>query len=115
VEREVVKSGFNVMRELGGHGVGRTIHEDPPVPNFCDRSCGAKLFEGLVIAVEPIIAAGKGHGGFIARRMDDSNSRPKPVRPLRAHRRYNQRRADSPHGLKAGRFRRRHMISEILN
>src|SRR5262245_8361416 len=54
VEREVVKSGFNVMRELGGHGVGHTIHEDPPVPNFYDRSCRAKLFEGLVIAVEPI-------------------------------------------------------------
>ena len=62
VEREVRETGFNVMRELCGHGVGRTIHEDPPVPNFYDRTCRAKLYEGLVIAVEPIIAAGEGHG-----------------------------------------------------
>ena len=60
VEREVRRQGFNVMPELGGHGVGRTIHEEPSVPNFDDRSSRAKLFHGLVLAVEPIVTAGKG-------------------------------------------------------
>lgn len=60
VEREVRRRGFNVMPGLGGHGVGRTIHEDPQVPNFYDRACRTKLVEGLVLAVEPIIAAGSG-------------------------------------------------------
>jgi len=60
IEGEVRRSGFSVMPDLGGHGVGRTIHEEPSVPNFCDRTCRTKLFEGLVIAVEPIVAAGAG-------------------------------------------------------
>ena len=62
VEREVRRHGFSVMPELGGHGVGRTIHEHPSVPNFYDRTARTKLFRGLVIAVEPIIAAGGGSG-----------------------------------------------------
>lgn len=60
VEREVRGYGFNVIPELGGHGVGRTIHEAPSIPNFYDRSCRARLVEGLVIAVEPIITTGTG-------------------------------------------------------
>ena len=60
VEREVRSYGFNVMPELGGHGVGRTIHEAPSIPNFYDRSCRARLAEGLVIAVEPIVTTGTG-------------------------------------------------------
>jgi methionyl aminopeptidase len=62
VEREVRRHGFRVMPELGGHGVGRTIHEHPPVPNFYDRSARTNLFRGLVIAVEPIITTGSGIG-----------------------------------------------------
>jgi methionyl aminopeptidase len=60
VEREVRGHGFNVMPELGSHGVGRAIHEEPSVPNFYDRSCRSMLAYGLVIAVEPIIASGRG-------------------------------------------------------
>jgi methionyl aminopeptidase len=60
VEREVRNSGFSVIRELCGHGVGRTIHEQPSVPNFADRSARARLTEGLVITIEPVIAAGRG-------------------------------------------------------
>lgn len=60
VEREVRRSGFNVVREVCGHGVGRTIHEQPTVPNFADRSARARLTEGLVITIEPVIAAGSG-------------------------------------------------------
>jgi methionyl aminopeptidase len=62
VEREVRSNGFSVMRELAGHGVGRTIHEEPSVPNFFDRTSRSPLYDGLVIAIEPIIAAGTGAG-----------------------------------------------------
>ncbi len=60
VKHEVRRAGFSVVRELCGHGVGRTIHEPPNVPNYPDRSARAKLTEGLVITVEPVIAAGAG-------------------------------------------------------
>jgi len=60
VEREVRNAGFSVIRELGGHGIGRTIHEDPRVPNYPDPDARQILTEGLVITVEPIIACGSG-------------------------------------------------------
>jgi methionyl aminopeptidase len=60
VEKEVRRSGFSVIRDLGGHGIGRTIHEDPRVPNYADPAANQILTEGLVITVEPIIAAGSG-------------------------------------------------------
>jgi methionyl aminopeptidase len=60
VEREVRRSGFSVIRELAGHGIGRTIHESPRVPNYADARDNQMLTEGLVITVEPIIAAGSG-------------------------------------------------------
>jgi methionyl aminopeptidase len=60
VEREVRRSGFSVIRDLGGHGIGRTIHEEPRVPNYPDPAASQVLTEGLVITVEPIIAAGSG-------------------------------------------------------
>lgn len=49
-----------MVRELGGHGIGRTIHESPSVPNWADPAAVEPLTEGLVIAIEPIIAAGRG-------------------------------------------------------
>jgi methionyl aminopeptidase len=60
IEREVRRSGFSVIRELGGHGIGRTIHEAPSVPIYHDQNAKEVLTEGLVIKVEPIIAAGSG-------------------------------------------------------
>jgi methionyl aminopeptidase len=60
VEREVRRNGFSVIRELGGHGIGRTIHEEPRVPNYADPDAKEILSDGLVITVEPIIAAGSG-------------------------------------------------------
>ena len=58
VEREVRRRGFHVIHELGGHGVGRTIHEEPSVPNYAAPAARHLLTEGLVITIEPIIAAG---------------------------------------------------------
>jgi methionyl aminopeptidase len=60
VERQVGRRGFHVIKELGGHGIGRTIHEPPSVPNYADFSAQHKLTEGLVITIEPIIAVGTG-------------------------------------------------------
>ena len=60
VEREVRRCGFSVIRELGGHGIGRTIHEAPSIPNYPDPAANEILTEGLVITVEPIISAGSG-------------------------------------------------------
>ena len=60
VEREVRRRGFSVVRELGGHGVGRTIHEEPSVPNWSDPEARDILTEGLVITIEPIIAERSG-------------------------------------------------------
>ena len=62
VERETHRCGFHVMRELCGHGVGQTIHEPPSVPNYHDPRFRTRLTEGLVITIEPIIAAGNGKG-----------------------------------------------------
>ncbi len=66
VEKEVRRNGFSVIRELGGHGIGRTIHEEPRVPNFADPEANEILTEGLVITVEPIIAAGSARS-FVAK------------------------------------------------
>jgi len=60
VEREVRRRNFQVVRELGGHGIGRTIHEPPSVPNFADSFSRQRLTDGLVITIEPIIAATTG-------------------------------------------------------
>lgn len=53
------KHGYGVVRELVGHGLGKSMHEDPQVPNYGRRGTGAKLHENLVIAIEPMINLGK--------------------------------------------------------
>jgi methionyl aminopeptidase len=57
VEGEVRRHGFSVLRNLCGHGVGKTIHEAPEVPNFYDPRSRTPLTDGLVLAVEPMISA----------------------------------------------------------
>jgi methionyl aminopeptidase len=52
-------NGFSVVRELVGHGIGKSLHEAPEVPNFGKRGSGPKIHEGLVIAIEPMINIGK--------------------------------------------------------
>ena len=61
VQSEVRRCGFNVVRGLCGHGVGRTIHEEPEVPNVYDRRLRALLTEGLVLTIEPMITAGSSY------------------------------------------------------
>lgn len=58
VQQTVREAGFHVVRDLGGHGIGRTIHEEPYIPNEFDPRCKDLLTEGLVFTIEPIIAMG---------------------------------------------------------
>jgi methionyl aminopeptidase len=60
VNTAVRRQGFSVIHELTGHGIGRSIHEPPTVANYSDPMQRSVLTEGLVLTVEPIIAAGKG-------------------------------------------------------
>jgi len=60
IEREVRRHGFSVVPDLSGHGIGRTIHEAPTVPNFYNVAQKDLLTEGLVVAIEPIISSGSG-------------------------------------------------------
>lgn len=53
------KHGYGVVRELVGHGLGKSMHEDPQVPNYGKRGSGPKMKEGLVLAIEPMINLGK--------------------------------------------------------
>lgn len=53
------KHGYGVVRELVGHGLGRSMHEDPQVPNYGKKGNGAKLKVGMVLAIEPMINLGK--------------------------------------------------------
>jgi methionyl aminopeptidase len=59
VQEHVEANGFSVVREFVGHGIGTRLHEEPQVPNFGARGHGAKLREGMVLAIEPMVNYGK--------------------------------------------------------
>jgi methionyl aminopeptidase len=58
VEQHVTQNGYSVVRDFVGHGIGRAMHEDPPVPNFGSPGRGYRLKPGLVLAIEPMVNAG---------------------------------------------------------
>lgn len=58
-QQHAEKNGYGVVKELVGHGVGKMLHEKPEVPNYGKRGSGTKLVEGMVLAIEPMINAGK--------------------------------------------------------
>jgi methionyl aminopeptidase len=60
VEQHVVSNGFSVVREYVGHGIGTKLHEEPQIPNYVDRKNeNPRLKEGMVLAIEPMVNAGK--------------------------------------------------------
>jgi methionyl aminopeptidase len=59
VQQHVEAAGFSVVRSLVGHGVGRSYHEDPHIPNFGQPGRGPLLSDGMTIAIEPMITAGR--------------------------------------------------------
>lgn len=58
IETTARRRGLSVLNELGSHGVGRTIHEAPSIPNYYDRRLVSPLTKGLVITIEPILSSG---------------------------------------------------------
>ena len=59
VQQHVEQHGFSVVREFVGHGIGEQMHEEPQVPNYGEPGRGPRLSEGMVIAIEPMVNAGK--------------------------------------------------------
>ncbi|MDR2074145.1 MAG: type I methionyl aminopeptidase [Oscillospiraceae bacterium] len=59
VQNFVEKNGFSVVRKFVGHGIGRSVHEEPSVPNFGVPGSGGLLVKGMVIAIEPMVNVGK--------------------------------------------------------
>jgi len=79
IQSYVEGQGFQVVRDLCGHGIGKNIHEDPEVPNFGQRHKGPKLEAGMVLALEPMVVMGqpkikKGPDGFAFQTADNSLS-----------------------------------------
>ncbi len=68
VEAEANAMGYGIVREYVGHGIGRSLHEDPSVPNYGSRGRGNKLSKGLVLAIEPMFNL----GGDATRTLDDN-------------------------------------------
>lgn len=58
IESHAKKSGFSVVRDLFGHGVGKSLHEDPLIPNFGEKGTGPELKAGMVLAIEPMLNQG---------------------------------------------------------
>ncbi len=58
VQQVVERTGFGVVREFVGHGIGRALHEDPPVPNFGAPNMGPRLRAGMALAIEPMVTEG---------------------------------------------------------
>lgn len=59
VQKVAESAGFSVVRDFVGHGIGRQMHEEPQIPNFGQPGQGMKLREGMVLAIEPMVNAGK--------------------------------------------------------
>lgn len=66
IERYIKNEGYEVVKDLAGHGIGRKLHEEPQIPNFGSRRSGYKLEPGMVIAIEPMVIAApvSSVGGF---------------------------------------------------
>ena len=58
IESAAIEGGFSVVRDFVGHGVGRSLHEDPQIPNFGAAGKGPKLKVGMTLAIEPMINMG---------------------------------------------------------
>lgn len=58
VQSAIEPAGFGIVRDFVGHGIGRALHEDPPVPNFGEPGSGPRLKAGMVLAIEPMVTMG---------------------------------------------------------
>ena len=91
VQRVTEEAGFSVVRSLVGHGVGRSMHEEPQIPNFGEPGRGPLLADGMTLAIEPMITAGGREVVLARRRLVDLDRRRLAGGPLRAHGRGHRR------------------------
>jgi methionyl aminopeptidase len=68
VQKTAEEAGFSVVRDFVGHGIGRSLHEEPQIPNYGKPNTGIKLLAGMVIAIEPMI----NEGGYKVEMLDDN-------------------------------------------
>lgn len=81
IQRHVENNGFSVVREFVGHGIGRSLHEEPEVPNFGRPNLGPELQAGMVLAIEPMVNA----GGWESEVLDNGWTAVTKDRSLSAH------------------------------
>ena len=79
IQRYIESQGFNVVRTLCGHGIGKELHEEPQIFNFGKRHTGFKIKQGMVFCIEPMVTMGeydlkKSKDGFGFETKDDSLS-----------------------------------------
>jgi methionyl aminopeptidase len=79
IQTLVEEAGFSVVRDFVGHGIGRSLHEEPQVPNFGEKGKGVRLRKGMVLAIEPMVNMGASDvviadNGWTARTRDGSLS-----------------------------------------
>lgn len=66
IEEYVLKNNYSVVKDFTGHGVGRHLHEDPMIPNYGEAGHGPVLREGMTLAIEPMVCAGRHHVRILA-------------------------------------------------
>ena len=93
VQQHVEAHGYSVVREFVGHGIGTSLHEEPQIPNYGTPGRGSRLAEGMVLAIEPMVNAGKAGGEGAERRVDGGDEGREPLGALRAHGGGDRRRA----------------------
>ncbi|MGQ9456602.1 MAG: type I methionyl aminopeptidase [Armatimonadota bacterium] len=81
IQEHVERHGFSVVRDLVGHGIGRSLHEDPQVPNYGKPGQGVRLEEGMTLAIEPMVNA----GGYAVETLGDKWTVVSKDRSLSAH------------------------------
>jgi len=81
IQEHVERNGFSIVRDLVGHGIGRSMHEDPHVPNYGKSGRGVRLEEGMTFAIEPMVNA----GGYQVETLDDNWTVVSKDRSLSAH------------------------------
>ncbi|BBA17325.1 type I methionyl aminopeptidase [Blattabacterium cuenoti] len=79
IQSYIEKKGYNVVKDLVGHGLGKNMHEDPKIPNFGKKGKGFKLKEGLVLSIEPMVNIGSSEilfhkDGWTITTLDNKNS-----------------------------------------
>ena len=97
IEELAAREGCSVVRELGGHGIGRAMHAPPTIAHVGPRGTGLRLREGMAITIEPMINLGRPRGASARRRLDDRHRRRLAVGPVRAHGAGHARRVRGPH------------------